>query len=232
MAIAVYFDLDNTLVNRALSIDSFATLFAQVYGAKLLKVSISEISGIVKKADNGGYLASDSKYKKISEAIAFELSSKLPWREKISEAEIHEFWKTRFPQCTVEMAGAADVVNHFAKHGVHLGIISNGAEPSRLATLAATSFADRFKQVVSSGAFGTKKPDPEIFVQTAIAAGFEPSDCYYIGDHPVNDVDGALAAGMKAIWLSGFHQQDGVLPEAQVITALVEILPLIEARPQ
>jgi len=38
--------------------------------------------------------------------------------------------------------------------------------------------------------------------------GIAPERCLFIGDHPVNDVQGALGAGMQAILLEGFHLAD------------------------
>ena len=84
---AVYFDLDNTLVNRNASIEKFAHAFAEVYGARYSGTDSNELSDLIRKVDNGGYLPNDSKYKKIYEAIGYELHSQLNW---ISAPTPHE----------------------------------------------------------------------------------------------------------------------------------------------
>jgi len=49
----------------------------------------------------------------------------------------------------------------------------------------------------------------------------QPEQCLYIGDHPVNDVQGATAAGMHALWMQGFH------PDAGHIQYKIQQLPEI-----
>ena len=49
------------------------------------------------------------------------------------------------------------------------------------------------------------KPDPEIFRRTAARLGIPCSCCVYVGDHPVNDVQGSLSAGMKPVYINPFY---------------------------
>ena len=46
-----------------------------------------------------------------------------------------------------------------------------------------------------------KKPDPRIFQLALDHFGLEPEQCLYIGDHPLNDIQGAAKAGMNTIWM-------------------------------
>jgi putative hydrolase of the HAD superfamily len=116
------------------------------------------------------------------------------------------------------MSGASELIFELDSMGVHLGVISNGGQASREKTLASTSFGHLFKQVVSSEQFGVAKPNGSIFIDTAKAAGFSPSECLYIGDHPVNDIQAANRIGMDVIWLLGFHADTG-LPEGVIKVA-------------
>lgn len=204
---AIYFDLDNTLVDRNASIDKFAHHFVDVYSADLRAACPILVSTIVREQDNGGYLANDSKYSKIFQAIGCELSIQLDWVNYQRPEKLSEFWKIAFPKCTVEMKGAADLVEYLHQQKYHLGIISNGAEISRLSTIETTSFGHLFSQVVSSEKFGTSKPEPSIFKSTVSQAKFDAHECIYIGDHPIKDVLGASRAGLKAVWLTGFHDE-------------------------
>lgn len=72
-------------------------------------------------------------------------------------------------------------------------------------TLENLSFKEHIGLLVSSEAAGREKPDPGIFLHTARQLDLSPAQCVHIGDHPLNDVTGAAAAGMRSIWLSGFH---------------------------
>jgi hypothetical protein len=48
-----------------------------------------------------------------------------------------------------------------------------------------------------------QKPDPRIFAHALAQIGCRASDTWFVGDHPVNDVLGAAAVGLRAIWLTG-----------------------------
>lgn len=224
---AIYFDLANTLVDRTASIDQFSRAFLKQYKGQLDCVSAARISDIIQSQDNGGYLPDTSPYRKIYEAIGAELYRQLPWHRAPSAAEITHVWQAQFPKHTVAMAGAEALLSSLQTQGYHLGVISNGKEESRQCTLRATPFADRFKQIVSSEAFGVRKPGVRIFVETARAAGFNPTVCYYVGDHPINDAAGAINAGMKAVLLSGYHPELAVPEAAMVIHHLSEVLAVI-----
>jgi FMN phosphatase YigB (HAD superfamily) len=45
------------------------------------------------------------------------------------------------------------------------------------------------------------KPDPAFFAQVVGAAGCEPHDVLYVGDHPQNDTFPAAAAGLSTAHL-------------------------------
>lgn len=57
-----------------------------------------------------------------------------------------------------------------------------------------------FDAVVVSGEVGVRKPDPRLFLEAARRVGASPKECVMVGD-TVNDVEGAKAAGMRAVLL-------------------------------
>ena len=59
-----------------------------------------------------------------------------------------------------------------------------------------------------SGDEGIHKPDPRLFRLAAARLGLPCESCLYVGDHPVNDIAGALSAGMRAAWLDMGHPPD------------------------
>lgn len=55
--------------------------------------------------------------------------------------------------------------------------------------------------IASSGGWGVAKPDPRFFDKVIEAAGVPPEDIAYVGDRLDNDVQPALAAGLRAVFL-------------------------------
>ena len=83
-----------------------------------------------------------------------------------------------------------------------IALVTNGASCLQREKLAASGLADRFDAVVVSGDLGAGKPDPAIFAHALRALGAAPGDAVMVGDNLAKDVDGALAAGLRAVWLN------------------------------
>lgn len=54
--------------------------------------------------------------------------------------------------------------------------------------------------IVISESEGVKKPDPVIFQRALERLEVSPAEAVYVGDHPVADVQGSVAAGLSAVW--------------------------------
>ncbi len=174
---AIYFDLDNTLVDRAASIEKLAHQFLVYYGSRIVNPGIEDISLLLKQVDNGGYLAPDAQFSKIYEVVGVELTSKLMWSEKSYPKELAEFWRKTLPGCSIEMHGASELIKWLHQHCYFIGVISNGAHDSRKRTLAATTLHPYISQLVSSEISGKKKTNRDIFIDTTRSQGFAPSEC-------------------------------------------------------
>jgi putative hydrolase of the HAD superfamily len=122
------------------------------------------------------------------------------------------------------MDGAAALVSALAARHIVIGVVSNGADKSRVDTVAQLSFRRHIATVLSSERAGMRKPDSRLFAAAATELGFAHNECVFVGDHPLNDIAGALAAGMFAIWLNGFHPWPTDMAEAvPVASSLVEV---------
>ncbi|MCJ8336844.1 MAG: HAD family hydrolase [Pseudomonadales bacterium] len=225
---ALYFDLDNTLIHRQRSIERYAAVFVECFADRLETVSASRIARIIKKVDNGGYPIAGSAYNSIKQAVAAHLYRELRDSAEVDKSVLLAHWIEYFPKCSVPMPGANQLLELLDQQGVHLGIISNGAQASRLATASQLEKYNTVDQLLSSGEVGIKKPDPQIFQHAMMEAGFAAQQCCYVGDHPINDIQGATSAGMTAIWLQGFHPWPKELDKPQyAITSLAELPSII-----
>lgn len=92
------------------------------------------------------------------------------------------------------------VLEALVSRGVRLAVVSNWDDrlPQLLARLG---LARRFEAIVTSAGVGREKPDPAIFSAALAALGVPARAALHVGDHPREDVEGALAVGMQALHL-------------------------------
>lgn len=106
-----------------------------------------------------------------------------------------------------------------------LGVLSNGnADVRRI------GIADYFRFALSAEQLGVAKPDTRAFRAALDAAGVAAAEAVHIGDHPQDDIAGARAAGLRAVWVNpqGTPWAGDEAPDAQ-IASLAE-LPALLAR--
>jgi len=76
--------------------------------------------------------------------------------------------------------------------------------------------------VVSSAEVGVGKPDTRLFAAALAVAGANPGEALHVGDSFEEDVEGALAAGVGAVWLRR-QAVAGERPRVRVIASLDEL---------
>ena len=109
--------------------------------------------------------------------------------------------------------------------GVPLAVFSNwdGRLPGLLGTLGLSGF---FTRVVVSSALRHAKPDPAAFAEARAAIG-EPAEVgipTMVGDRRDHDVEAALAAGWRAVWLDR-RGEGGSAPGGAARIESLEALP-------
>jgi putative hydrolase of the HAD superfamily len=102
-----------------------------------------------------------------------------------------------------------------------LGLVTNGASSIQREKLDASGLEPFFDAVVVSGEYGTGKPEPEIFHHALGLLDHDGSQATMVGDSLQRDVEGALAAGLRAVWVG-----DGEAPAGVPVIASVAELPI------
>jgi putative hydrolase of the HAD superfamily len=112
-----------------------------------------------------------------------------------------------------------------------LGIITNGLEQQQRQKLEQLGILDRFAVVVTSDATKLSKPDAGIFHYAAQAIGARPEACVHVGDDWKKDVEGALAAGVRPIWLvrgaAPFDERSRRLSNRPYVARIKSLLSLV-----
>ena len=206
---AVLFDLDNTLTHRDQSILAYSQHLANIYQQQLQQVEISQIQSIIRRIDNGGYPKKELlTHPSIAASVAYALQQELNWNSLPDFEELTQFWFQQFGLSAVAMQGANRLLADLKQQGYKLAVVSNGGHATRLIILQGLGFSHYFDEIISSELVGISKPNPEIFLHTSRQLDVAPKNCLFIGDHPVNDIQGATQAGMQALWLKGFHETE------------------------
>jgi putative hydrolase of the HAD superfamily len=218
---AILFDLDNTLTPRPASIARFAEIFASDFAALLEPMSLEELLASLIEHDHGGY----------NPRRAQDLHGALPWRDAPPAAELAEHWKRRFPDAVVAMPGLEEVLSELAADGWLQGIVTNGPVTGQNAKIDRLGVRRFMQTVVTSEGAGCKKPEARIFELACEELGVRPSECWFVGDHPLNDVLGAADVGMTAVWITdpvgGHPWPEGQAAPAHRIESLRELPGLV-----
>jgi len=187
---AIIFDLDNTVLDRRTTFRRFASEFVQTYFSHL-----DDTQALVDRLielDEDGY--------KDKRELFTELFNELPWPHKPSLDELMKFYEKEYVRNAVLMDGARDVLRSL-QGKYKIGMITNGRTLIQYGKIDQLGIRDDFDTILVSEEAGVKKPDPRIFAIACERLEVRPEECIFVGDHPVNDIEGAHQTGMSTIWL-------------------------------
>jgi putative hydrolase of the HAD superfamily len=217
---AILFDLDDTLTDRTASIVHYAARFHGDFADHLASTAVATIAAALLTADVRGYHP--------REDILRDFSQRLPWRTIPEISCLRRHWETCFPRSVVARAGLDETLSTLQTQGMRLGVVTNGEVAFQAPKITQLAIGRYLSTVVISEAVQMQKPDPRIFAQALAELGCQAADTWFVGDDPVNDVLGAAAVGLRAIWLPGGHPwpRDCPAPPWQ-IAALTDIVALV-----
>jgi len=187
------------------------------------------------------------RYKRWSIQSMEELPSQRVWseyiladfevnKEKLSEIaeELMFLIETRFYRRLMRPE-MPEVLQALKQMGLKIGIISNVNSRGQVPTnLKEYGIIDYFHPIVLSSEYGIRKPDPSIFHYAARLIDAPASQCVYVGDRIVRDIEGARRAGFGlAIQIRHDFEHGendkGFTPDA-VIANMTELLDILEAQ--
>ncbi|MFC4455788.1 HAD family hydrolase [Deinococcus sonorensis] len=114
--------------------------------------------------------------------------------------------------------------------GLRLGVVTNGWTVKQRECLTGLALTEAFDVVVISEEAGCRKPDPPIYRRALEGLGLSAAEVLFVGDSPLNDVQGPQQAGMRAAWLPTSHPlPEGVTPEF-VLADLRDVVAVVEGR--
>lgn len=106
-----------------------------------------------------------------------------------------------------------------------LALISNGGsflQRKKLDRAGLTNFFDP-SLILISGELECDKPDPAIFAELLKRAEASAGASWFVGDDPVNDIEGAARAGLRTCWVSRGRPTPALLKADLVVREILEL---------
>lgn len=216
---AILFDFDDTLQN---CVEAFSRLFRAFIRRRFPDLPAEEQETRARQmalANQNGYVPYAT--------FVQEMQKQYPWAAALRNEEVvEEIWRG-FPRFTTLLSGVEDGLRALRAQGFRLGIVTNGYSQIQNRKLDICGLRPLFDSVVISGDEGVHKPDAELFLRAAARLGVAPTRCLFVGDHPINDIAGARAAGMRGVFMqaSGRFAPPADVPIVHSMAELVERLP-------
>lgn len=217
---AVLFDFDETLQDRTSAFDEYAKSFmAEFFEDLPKKEKIIRIKDMI-DTGNGGYVDRSKYYE--------NLISKWNWETDFSGEDLTKHYNREFGLHSKIFEKSLETLKKFKDLGFVVGVITNGPSDLQHTKLEQSGLLKYCDILVVSGDIGIHKPSPEIFKYTAEKLDLKTKECVYVGDHPINDIEGALQSGMKAIRMNfGWFKNQGLLDEVENIDSIDETVEIV-----
>ncbi|MCZ6459896.1 MAG: HAD family hydrolase [Gammaproteobacteria bacterium] len=217
----ITFDLDNTLWDVGVVIRkaeqqmrSWLDVEAPEYSERFDQTAIFELRSQLVAANP--QLRHD--LSALREEILFAAISQCGYKPAVARSlastAFQKFFEARHD--VVYFKGALEVLADLAGN-YRLGALTNGnADVTKLGLDRYFSFA------YSAADVGASKPAPAMFHAALEHCGAHPRESIHIGDHLIDDVQGAAAVGMHTIWVN--HNAEALPADSQTPTGTVQNL--------
>jgi HAD superfamily hydrolase (TIGR01509 family) len=218
------FDFDHTLgVDQGLELRALYA-YAQELGRPLDErdTALRDAVAILLADFRAGLLTLESLVLVFAEQLGASGADPQRWRERCYEL---------VDELVRPIDGARETLARMRSRGVPVAILTNGWTPLQQKKIArALGDAAHGLTVLVSDELGAVKPARAAFDALVAALGVPREHVWYVGDNPVGDVAGALAAGLRAVWFDweGLSYPQDVPPPTLRVASLRELEALAE----
>jgi putative hydrolase of the HAD superfamily len=210
---AVFFDLDDTLIDREAALAQFCEELRGRHPTLAGRDVLAELRAL----DRCASVPRDEFAAAAVRQLALEMTP---------EAFLDEFFAAMaaFARPWPEAPALLQRIGAHTK----VAVVTNGGGRTQRGKLRAAGLAPLVHEVFVSDELGVAKPNPEIFARALVWARCAPGRVLFVGDDPVRDIAGAAGAGMVTAWLThgrpypaDLPRPDHALPSLAALDALV-----------
>lgn len=215
---AVLFDFDDTLQNRTTAFLAMAEELLRRHCPLLTEEEYHARAERMHRLNHGGYVDYAKYFTMLYEAWE--------WQGLSSPEELKAEFHRGLAVHSALFADTVPVLKALKERGYRIGIVTNGSAVLQNLKLDCSGLRPLLDIAVVSGDEGVHKPNPELFRRAAAMLCTAPQHCTYVGDHPVNDVEGSEAAGMNPIYLNtrADRAAEEDIPELHTLPELLTLL--------
>ncbi len=197
---AVFLDVGNTLLRENPSRFAIYAEAAQRRGIAIdpqtMRAHMARAHRELPRTIGGAYRYSDPWFLAFIQRIFHEALGLAP--QTVEEIAAELFARFESPLTFHLFPGAEELLAGARQRGLVVGLISNwSARLPRL--LSALGWDQHLDFVLCSALVGLEKPDPEIFRAALARAAVDPDEALHAGDDWMDDIEGALGAGIDAV---------------------------------
>jgi putative hydrolase of the HAD superfamily len=198
---AVFFDLDETLIEHTLSAQELVRQIHVAHGEVLDGVSEAQFRAVLREKAAAIWGAMFEPTEPGVEPLvgAFRRTLEALGRDAGAARAMRDTFIRLVLAGTRPHAGAKEALARLRADGVATGIITNGYSYFQEMKIVHHGFAGLTDFVLVSEAVGAHKPDPRIFQLALERAEAAASEAWHVGDHLVNDIAGAESAGITSV---------------------------------
>ena len=150
-----------------------------------------------------------------------------------------DVWKCLFTYCwplaAVKYPFTEPTLVKLREMGLKIGILTNGESHLQNNKIGLLNIAPFVDEIVISGDVGAQKPDPKPFEVISKKIGIPPKNLLYVGDNPLNDVEGSRNAGYTPVWVKTighwyFDDIEHCELEVQTVAEIPELVNKINSK--
>lgn len=218
---AVFFDFDETLQDRTLAFEKYMDAFFSEFLPEIKGDELEKRKEDMRVTGKGGYVNRVEWYTL--------LCNMWGWDDAPPAEELAEHYDTQFGNYNVIFPNSVPLLKELKRRGYITGVITNGPSVLQNHKMKMSGLLPYIDTLTVSGDVGVHKPDPELFRFAADKVGLKCEECVYVGDHPINDIQGALASGMKAIRMNfGWFKGQDLRSDVPVIEDIIDVLKYVD----
>lgn len=190
---AVLFDLDETLLDRNLSLRRFCRWQATE------RLGIDRVDDYVSR-----FIALDAHGSVWKDRVYWTLKYEFGIQSQSVDDLVSEYLN-RFCEFCCPKAGAREALEALKRQSYKLALVSNGKSPFQEKNFIAITPGLDFDAVIVSEAVGLRKPEADIFLLSCERLNLSPKECVFVGDNPTTDIRGAKSVGMSTVFIPGYY---------------------------